>query len=227
MQPYPKIKTVFERNPDDGYKTVIPGKFSQPEFEYLADNPWELTEKIDGTNVRVMRAADDIATLVEFAGKTNNAQMPAFLLARLHEMFTSARFRESFDDDAFVCLYGEGYGARIQKGGGNYIPNGVDFILFDVWVGKDMESGIWLERQNVEDVAFKMGIQSVPVVGYDTLGGAVSLVEAGFQSHVAQQEMVAEGLVMRPFTELADRRGHRIITKIKHKDFVQSLGKTR
>jgi len=40
---------------------------------------------------------------------------------------------------------------KIQKGGGNYIADGVDFVLFDVWI-----NGIWLERENVEDIAEKL-----------------------------------------------------------------------
>lgn len=33
-------------------------------------------------------------------------------------------------------------------------------------------------------------------------------------------DFIAEGIVARPAVELKTRNGHRIITKIKHKDFV-------
>ena len=36
-----------------------------------------------------------------------------------------------------------------------------------------------------------------------------------------QANVWAEGLVMRPAIELLDKRGRRIITKIKHKDFAR------
>ena len=111
-----------------------------------------------------------------------------------------------------MTLYGEGYGARIQKGGGNYVPDGVDFILFDVRIMK-----LWLQRSNVEDIAAKLEIVTVPVVGKGTLFEATDIARNGFQSLIGTQS--AEGLVMKPVVDLYDCRGHRIIAKIKHKDF--------
>ena len=54
MTPYHKIPTVFERDPATKYKTLIDGKFATQELAYLSDCMWEFTEKIDGTNVRVI-----------------------------------------------------------------------------------------------------------------------------------------------------------------------------
>jgi len=114
-----------------------------------------------------------------------------------------------------MVLYGEGYGAKIQKGGGNYIPGGVDFILFDVRCGE-----WWLKREDVEDIAGKLGLRVVPIVGTGPLKGAIEYAEAGFESRIAQVVGTkAEGLVMRPDTELFGRNGKRIIAKIKAKDF--------
>ena len=78
-----------------------------------------------------------------FGGKTDNAQIPAPLVARLNERFLplADMLSEMFENGA--CLYGEGYGAKIQKGGGNYRPD-QDFVLFDVRVGE-----WWLERTSV------------------------------------------------------------------------------
>lgn len=45
---YPKIETLFERNPNF---TVDPLKLKSPVLGCI--NPWEVTEKIDGTNIRV------------------------------------------------------------------------------------------------------------------------------------------------------------------------------
>jgi len=73
-----------------------------------------------------------------------------------------------------LCLYGEGYGAKIQKGGGNYITDGASFILFDVVVG-----GTWLERSNVIDIAAKLHILSVPLIGHGTLLDGIDMVRNG------------------------------------------------
>ena len=108
-------------------------------------------------------------------------------------------------------MYGEGYGAKIQSGG-NYIPDGVDFVLFDIKIG-DM----WLQREDVQDVSEKLGIRIVPIIGKGTLSDAIEMTKKGFNSQWG--DFMSEGLVMRPETELKTRQGRRVITKIKHKDF--------
>ena len=128
MNEYHKIQTVYLRDPATNYKTLLEGQYALPEFEYLADNQWVWTEKVDGTNIRVMWDG----TTITFGGKTDNAQIPAFLVNRLSDTFFP--LRDTFSSlwpDGEVCLYGEGYGAKIQKGGGNYRPD-QDFVLFDV-----------------------------------------------------------------------------------------------
>ena len=227
MRKYQKIKTIYKRNPEDGYKTVIEGEFATPEFGLLRDAQWEFTEKVDGCNVRVMRTANEIFVGsgnwehgLEFRGRTDKAQTPQFLLDCLGEKFSLEGFADTFDDDSSVCLYGEGYGAQTVKGGGKYIADGVDFILFDVWVGDWSGRGLWLQRKDVEDIAKKLMIDVVPFVWSGTLLGAVEIARKGFLSRVADnKETPAEGLVLRPAVELRDRRGQRIIAKIKHSDF--------
>ena len=104
----------------------------------------------------------------------------------------------------------------IQKGGGNYIPNSVGFILFDVKVGQ-----WWLRRENLEDIASKLNVPIVPLIGYMTLQEAIEFVSKGFNSIVSQtKNHGAEGLVLKTKSGLLFRNGQRIITKIKTCDFV-------
>lgn len=209
MNEYHKIQTVFLRNPDTKFKTLLYGRFALPEFEYLADNEWGFTEKVDGTNIRIM--FNGISRL-EFGGKTDNAQIPPFLVEKLSSIFWPklSMFQELFPDG--VCLYGEGYGARIQKGGGKYRPD-QSFVLFDVKI-KDW----WLERSSVVDISKKLEIEVVPQIGTGTLWEMARVVEEGFPSRWGNFIM-AEGIVARPMVELKNKSGNRIITKIKHKDF--------
>ena len=95
-------------------KTLIEGEWTLPEFEYLAGNAWTFTEKVDGTNIRVIFKDSGVT----FGGRTEDAQIPAKLVERLNERFLPmvAKLGEVFVDGAAV-LYGEGYGAKIQKGG--------------------------------------------------------------------------------------------------------------
>ena len=211
MSEYHKIQSVFLRNPATKHKTFLMGQYSEPAFEYLKDCPWEWTEKIDGTNVRVIWDGQT----VRFGGRTDDAQMPVVLMERLQAAFPATLLATVFPDvseGTEVVLYGEGYGAKIQKAGGLYKPDGVDFILFDVRYGHN-----YLARESVVDIANKIGIGVVPLVMSAPIAVAIEAVRAGFPSSLGTAP--AEGLVGRPATELRDRMGKRVITKIKHRDF--------
>lgn len=210
MKEYHKISTVYKRNPETKFRTLMEGEYAEPEFKYLKDNKWIFTEKIDGTNIRIM-CEDGV---LKFGGKTDNAQIPTFLLKKLQELFPIDLLSEVFPGgpDEQVCMYGEGYGAKIQKGGGNYIPDGCNIILFDVKVDE-----WWLQRHNVENISNKFGIPTVPIIGEGTLSQGIQMVKDGFDSVIGKCK--AEGLVMRPEVDLFNRSGKRVITKIKHKDF--------
>ena len=212
---YHKILSLFKRNMEGDKKFII-GQWATPELEYLKDREWVWTEKVDGTNIRIIWNGKDIV----YAGRSDDAQLPANLIVELDKMFKVIAQRKKFEDiwpddieDAEMVLYGEGYGAKIQKGGGNYIPDKASFVLFDVAV-----NGIYLERENVEDIASKLDIKVVPIIGRGTLNQAIELVKIGFNSEWG--DFLAEGIVARPKVELLSRRGERIITKVKHRDFL-------
>lgn len=216
MKPYPKIQSVFMRDPGNKYKTFLEDQWAMPEFEYLKDNVWNWYEKVDGTNIRVgwEHNEEENTFRLVFGGKTDKAQTPPFLLETLRGIFTPELMLETYPTTT-MTLYGEGYGAKIQKGGGNYIRDGQGFILFDVAI-----DGVWLERKNVIDIAHTLGIQVVPFVSQGPLDQAIVLVRDGFLSSVAENKShVAEGLVMKPACNMLTRRGERVITKVKYKDF--------
>lgn len=206
MKEYHKIVTVYERDPATNFKTLIMGNWAKPEFKFLADVMWFCEEKIDGTNIRIMWDGEK----VRFGGKTDAAQLYVPLLEVLQKKFYAGALSEIFGSASF-CLYGEGYGAKIQKGGGNYIPDGVDFILFDV-----LHGDTWLERKNVLDIANRLEVK-MPSVMACTLRQSIDQVQKGIRSEL--YDGPAEGFVMRPLVELRDRLGHRVITKLKNKDF--------
>jgi hypothetical protein len=204
MNEYTKINTIWKR---DERGRIIEGDYATPEFAYLAGLDWDWTEKVDGTNVRV--GWDGQA--IEFGGRTSNAQMPTKLVSALREMFDApARFAEVFGESSAV-LYGEGYGAGIQGGGGNYSPMQT-FVLFDVTVGP-----WWLRRADMEDVADKFGLRSVPIIGRGTLPWASDHVKDVLIS--TWGDFPAEGMVGRPPVDLFGRKGERIMAKIKTRDF--------
>lgn len=207
MTTYPKIQAVFKRDPET--KKFLTGQYSLPEFLYLADNKWLWTEKVDGMNIRVMYEYPQIT----FAGRTDKAQFPIDLLEYLQATFTLEKLNKQFPGiDADVCLYGEGYGAGIQKGSAYRKDKG--FILFDVKIGR-----WWLLQEDVVTVAEGLKIPHVPIIGIATLTDAINMIKDGVPSTL--KDGLAEGMVGEPLIPMFNRRGDRIITKLKHKDFIR------
>ena len=219
MAEYQKIQTLFKR---DERNIIIPDQFTYPEFEVLKDLKWECTEKIDGTNIRIELESSgnpEDGIIMSFKGRTDKAVIPEHLLTKLNWLFDREHLMEvlNITDETQNCnitLYGEGYGAKIQKGG-NYISNDVNFILFDVKIGK-----WWLDRESIKDIADKLGINAVPLMGYMTIPEAIEYVKKGFKSTIAEnKDYDAEGLVLKTPCGLLKRDGERLITKIKTVDF--------
>lgn len=203
---YPKINSLWKR---DERNVVVPGEWSCPEFEFLSSVPWRWTEKVDGTNIRVHWDGE----AVTLGGRTDNAQVPATLVANLAFLNDPDLWRSAFPDADDVTVYGEGYGAKIQSGG-QYRPD-QSLVVFDVLVGP-----WWLNEHAVEDVAGKLGLDVVPEVGRFDLVTAWERTTLGdYRSQWPDARI--EGLVGRPVVDLSNRRGERIMAKAKVKDWQQ------
>lgn len=247
MQEYDKINTIYKRDPKT--KKLLVGDWSTPEFEYLQNNRWEFTEKVDGTNIRVHFSRYEDSIDVTYGGRTDKAQIPPPLQFALHMMFGRASHpgnRGKVDrlndighmmvdhDINEMTFYGEGYGPKIQSG--EKYADAPKFVLFDVKVGP-----YWLESDNVYTLATTLDIPLVPVIGYGTLSDAIALVTCEQRGRRVVQwnaedevyekmtipekftstwgDFEAEGIVARPEVQMFDRKGNRIITKIKVRDF--------
>lgn len=218
---YPKIETLFER--DAKTFSVVPGEFKNRAYSLL--KTWRWTEKINGTNTRVMFAPEftqfDGAVgcdrifpgKVTIGGRTDNAVMPADLVQGILDIVTVEKMAAAFQNP--VILYGEGYGGKIQSGMG--YSEKKKFILFDVLV----DGQWWLDYEQITDIGGKLGLDVVPFIGDWSLEEATEFVKAGFMTRIpgAAADKKAEGLVGRPIETLYDKRHRRIITKLKTKDF--------
>lgn len=202
----------------------------------------EVTPKIEyvfeyENNVDLVETNEVIGVLfdVTYKGKTDSAQIPKELQKYMEDNYPEEKVLEALglknfipvkefidhkwndvsDIPAKYTIYGEGYGRKIQKAGGNYIKDGVGFIVFDVKIG-DM----YLLTDNRDDIANKLGAPIVPFIGYFTLDEAIEYVRKGFKSRIAEnKDFIAEGLVLRTDLGLKNRRGERLIVKIKYEDF--------
>lgn len=209
MSEYHKIETLYER--DEVTHRLKPELIlKNPTYGILKS--WQFTEKVDGTNIRCIWTC--ATGRLTFGGKSDNAQVHADLIKWLYENVSEETMRGIFPETDAV-IYGEGYGAGIQKGGGDYTPV-KKLIVFDVLVSGKW----WLNWTGVCDVAAKLGLDTVPYFGEMTLEAATEMVRAGIKSRCAiNVSKEAEGLVGRPTETLFDKKGARLIVKLKTKDF--------
>ena len=246
---YQKINTIFKR--DENNIIMPDAEFAIPELEWLRNCKFDATEKIDGTNIRIevvptlnvmsstSHRNDPFMFIVRYMGKTDNAQIPPHLLKHLEETYPKEKVLEALElpeyiseeycsekgynkieDIPMYTIYGEGYGVKIQKGG-NYIKDGVGFIVFDVKVGN-----MYLLRPSMEEIALKLGAPAVPYMGQFTIDEAIEFVKKGFKSTIAEnKDYDAEGLVLKTPNGLMTRRGERIVFKIKTCDFIKYRNK--
>lgn len=222
-RPYPKIETLFDRDKET-FK-VTPGAFRRPEFAII--DPWVITEKIDGTNIRLHFSTYELDRRIfnppEIGGRTDRALFPPRLKEALEKTVAAiepnvqAIMQEHWLES--LTIYGEGYGAGIQKGGGNYRPD-PGFIAFDMLAnGKS-----WLSIDQARHNADQLGLDFVPVLGQWPAATVIRALEGkSFYSALSVGNPAgwfnAEGIVARPAVELKNNRGERVMWKLKVKDF--------
>lgn len=224
---YPKIETLWNRDPHD-MKLVLAGDLRCEEFGLV--DKWLITEKVDGTNVRVVlsQAALYVNPQVSFFGRTDAAQFHPDLSAYLERTFTLDKLVPTFESDegdlpTEVTLFGEGYGPKIQKGGS--YRGDISFRLFDVVVRTTQDW--WLNWYGVEDIAEKLEIKTVPVISRDQSLGEAQQNCLDLYSRVASEDnpqpypgygLFQEGIVARTDPLLFMRNGHRLMWKLKRRD---------
>ena len=204
---YHKIKTVHLR---DEQTHKLTNKFRDETVEYLKDNEWVFTEKIDGTNIRIFW--DGLR--VSFLGRSDNAQIPKELNTRLTDIFMGEENEQMFEqkfNETNVILFGEGYGNKIQSG--KAYSDTQEFILFDVKI-----NDVYLDRDSVNNIALYFGIKTVQTIfAIKTIDEAIKYVKTNPQSYLGNKPM--EGVVGAPKMRLLNLKGERVIVKIKYKDY--------
>ena len=211
---YQKIGNIFKF--DAKYKTIV--GINEP-YLTLSNLIWQGTEKIDGTNTRIYWDGHRIS----WGGHTAHSQMQPNVAKYLEETFGTPEMEYLFEqifNDMEVYIFGEAYGAGIQKGGGTYVEDGksVGFIVFDVNI-----DGYDLRRKDVDDVAAKLGLMSVPVCFEGTLEEAKAFVASHPMSTLNGGLHEMEGLVLQPRdVQLYDYKHHLIKCKCKYRDMLKA-----
>jgi len=211
-----------ERSKKVGHRTLTlpwqypdsPKKWRESELHYLANNLWAYRRKLDGENMRVMWDGEKAI----WSGKSDDFTCDEETTKMMNQKFQEEIFEEKFGREKTVLLFGERMGPKCQ---GNEL--GLEestFVLFDVKIGD-----VWLEPKNVVAIAKYFDVPSCydymqegvkPVMegdGYvDTLTNLIKRVNKG-------EFREWEGLVATPETGLCNRKGERLIVKVKNKDY--------
>lgn len=205
---YHKIPSIYQRESVKPFN-LIDGEYSSEELKLLENIEWVFTEKVDGTNVRIKWDGHTIY----YGGRTESTAHPQFLIDKLDSIFGGDAVEQYFEQtfgEKQVIIFGEGYGAKIAKDGSNY-SNTQNFVVFDIMI-----DGIFLSRTDVKDICKSLALDSVPIALRGTLADGVKAVKQGMKSQWGDFE--AEGLVGKPAVDLFNRKGERIVVKIKAKD---------
>lgn len=193
---YHKIPSPFFR--DEKTNKLITWLYISKEVELLSYNNWIFTDKVDWTNIRVYYDWYNL----EFKWRTEKSEIPKGLLQKLQKMFKVELFEQCFWTNEAI-LYWEGYGWKIQW----WIYNcGYNFKLFDVYVW-----WVFLERENIENVAISLWIDAVPIVFTGSIKEAIDFIKTA---------SLVEWLVWVPEWNFLKRNWERIIVKIKNVDFI-------
>lgn len=216
---YFKINSVYKRDPIKvGHtRNLIVGDFACEEFNNI--KRWRVDEKIDGTNVRINYRGGQ----VEFAGRTENAQIPAHLYNYLSKTFTVEKLDKTFPRDnqeennwPNLTIFGEGYGPKIQEPMGSNYRSDVSFICFDIKIGS-----WWMDRGHVRHLCSEMGIDCVPEIGIMSNEEIWEFVASKPLSKISKVPQMMEGVVCRPEPLLLFRNQNPLIFKLKCKDLVK------
>ena len=212
VTPYPKIDTLFDRR-EDG--TVNLEQFRRPEFKIPRE--WLVTEKLDGTNIRVSLEIEHQQVVggiigadrwvLRYYGRSADAQLPPFLLEHLQKTFPVERMKSLWRCKNKSCTGIGTVGHSIDcpkfepypivlygegygakiQGGGEYRKEGD--VSFRLF--DTLVAGkYWLGRSDVVDVARQLFIQPVPQINPEAYG--VDLQHILFEVRKGIRSVVSE-----------------------------------
>lgn len=238
MHKYPSIETVWKR--DAVTNKLAFRSLRAPEVGLV--NVWTISEKVNGTNIRVVYTLGG----VEVRGRTDKAVLPPGGEETVLRCFPShsdiVRYFEIYregplSEDWSVTFYGELYGPGIN-GGGIY-SMGKRFRCFDLKLGEHL----WTDDDEMRRVCKELNVPVVPWVGYIHVENGyltrtqcyteicyLPVMKAHLDvffpegSFVAFEEMSVqgvqpEGIVAKPVVVLLDKRGDRVMWKLTYREF--------
>jgi len=219
MRKYPSIETVFVRNKDNQLDTT---RLRSPEYGIVT--PWSITEKVDGTNIRVTYTHEG----KRIGGRTDKATLNSTIIEAVD--LATPSLQEALDyfsvyrggelhADWSVTFYGEAYGPGIQKGG--TYSESKKFRAFDLLLGAE---NWWLNPEEFYAVCATLEIPTVPYLGnIDYIptdrSGVIGILSTSLVAKEdSGQTTEPEGIVARPLHTLLDKHGDRVMWKLCLRD---------
>lgn len=194
--------------------------------QYLPDGRWIITEKIDGANIRIILTKPDeegnrkihIASrklILNSEDKSSKQFMDCLKEVNLNKI------KEYFKDvESTVVIYGEGYGAGVQKGG--IYSKEKNYRVFDIRIGEAYQ-----DFEYVQKVCIDNQLNVVPIMCELT---EITYEECLKVLKLFQETLIKEGdggkpegLVYKFEPVLLNKYKERLIFKVKHKDFNELL----
>lgn len=184
-----------------------------------------VTEKLHGTNVRVMWTTGGLVLggrneIIYKDGQSTNHDGYGFG-AFMEKHPALEFFSDSGEYDDYV-FFGEYHGANIQKGV-KYCDQ-KDFRVFDV-VKPD---GTYCDWEDVVEICRKVGFKTVPVLleGRVTLDDLNALMNKNSQTAIENgfnlENNIAEGVVVKPLKAKLDKHGNPLRAKFKSEKWAEN-----
>lgn len=246
MNEYGKTENLFRRDPDTHKLIVDPSEYRMPEVGLVDPYAWIATEKVDGTNVRVIVSIDQEGNPdYVLKGRSDAANLPKDLSVDIEQSKLNDLYEVlQLPDDVVITFYGEAFGAGIQKGG-MYSPD-KHIAVFDLMTSRAQPAGelprvckgddhgltlqssvswshAWRSWEECQAAADLLGLYTAPLIYTETsIEEMVEDVRQGFESVVGDRfdgsGGPVEGVVAKTSPYLYNGRGNRIMFKLKTKD---------
>jgi len=211
---YTKFSSPFVK--DDKFKNIV--ELAQ----VLPTGIWIKTEKVDGTNIRIILTKQTVVIkreiligsrklILNTEDKGSKQYMDCLKEVNLNKI------AEYFKDvDSTVVIYGEGYGAGVQKGG--IYSKEKNFRVFDIRIGEAYQN-----FEYVQKVCIDNQLNIVPIVGQAEEIGYLECLKSlkNFNETLIKEGDGGkpEGLVYKFEPVLLNKYKERLIFKVKFKDF--------
>lgn len=192
--------------PDEEYLDEV---YTHPLVALLAQTSWNIRRKLDGENIRIYWDGEQAL----WNGKIDKFTCSAEFTDYMNSTFVEEIFEKKFGHEKEVYIFGEKMGPKTQ---GNEL--GLDseqVIIYDVRC-----NGTWVSPEAVKEIANYFGVKTCYDFMSEIGAGRHSWLLPHIIQAVAEGEFKTwEGIVATPLIECQDQQGHRVIVKVKNKDY--------